>query len=221
MKNLQGEIIGVVQVINKCGGEFTKEDEPLFRAFTYQTAIAVENFRLYQRIVTSHEKMAILLDVATSVTQTLDLDTLMSKIVAKISEVLHAERSSLFLLDPQTNELWSKQAEGTEGVEIRFPSTAGLAGHVVSTGQVLNVRDAYADPRFNPVFDQVTGFHTRSVLCAPVRNREGTIIGVTQAMNKQGERLRTRGRRPAPGALLADCCGPRKCATLRTHGDAE
>ena len=186
VKNLQGEIIGVVEVINKQGGAFTQEDETLFRAFTYQTAIAVENFRLYQRIVTSHEKMAVLLDVATAVTQTLNLDVLIAKVVAKISEVLHAERSSLLLLDPQTGELWSKQAEGAAGIEIRFPSTEGLAGYVVRTGQVLHVRDVYADPRFNPAFDRVTGFRTQSMLCVPVRNHAGTIIGVTQAMNKVG-----------------------------------
>lgn len=186
VKNLQGEVIGVLQVINKHTGQFTHEDETLFRGLVYQTAIAVENFHLYQRIITSHEKMAILLDVATSVTETLDLDLLMNKIMAKISEVLHAERSSLFLLDTTTNELWSKKAEGTEGREIRFPRTVGLAGHVASTGQILNVRDAYTDPRFNPVVDRDTGFHTRSVLCAPVRNREGAIIGVTQAINKHG-----------------------------------
>jgi adenylate cyclase len=186
VKNLQGDIIGVVQVINKEGGAFTTEDETIFRAFAYQTAIAVENFRLYQRIVTSHEKMVVLLDVATSVTQTLNLDELISKIVATISEVLRAERSSLFLLDPATGELWSKEAEGTAGVELRFPHTAGLAGYVASTGTVLNVTDAYADPRFNAAFDQITGFHTRSVLGAPVRNREGRIIGVTQVMNKRG-----------------------------------
>ncbi|MGE3540838.1 MAG: GAF domain-containing protein [Candidatus Tectimicrobiota bacterium] len=186
VKNFQGEIIGALEVINKQGGTFTADDVALFRAFTYQTAIALENFLLYQRIVSSHEKMAILLDVAISVAQTLDLDALMSKIVAKISEVLQAERSSLFLLDPVTDELWSKEAEGTQGKEIRFPRTLGLAGHVASTGQVLNVRDAYEDPRFNPVVDRATGFRTRSVLCAPVRNREGTVIGVTQAINKQG-----------------------------------
>ena len=186
VKNLQGEIMGVVQVINKHGGAFTTEDETLFRAFTYQTAIAVENFHLYQRIVTSHEKMAILLDVATSVTQTLNLDALIAKVVAKISEVLHAERSSLLLLDPKTGELCSRQAEGIDGMEIRFPSTTGLAGYVVGTGRVLNVRDVYADPRFNPAFDRATGFLTKSMLCAPVRNHEGKIIGVTQAINKYG-----------------------------------
>jgi len=107
-------------------------------------------------------------------------------VVAKISEVLHAERSSLLLLDQQTGELWSKQAEGAGGVEIRFPGSTGLAGDVVRTGQVLNVRDVYADPRFNPGVDRLTGFRTQSMLCVPVRNHAGTIIGVTQAMNKEG-----------------------------------
>ena len=110
----------------------------------------------------------------------------MGKIVAKISEVLHAERSSLFLLDRETDELWAKKAQGAEVVEIRFPRTLGLAGYVVSTGELLNIPDAYADPRFNPAVDQATGFRTRTVLCAPVRNRAGDIIGVTQVMNKQG-----------------------------------
>jgi adenylate cyclase len=185
VKNLRGEIIGVVQLLNKKEGVFTEQDEALFHIFAYQTAIAVENFHLYKRMMANHEKLLILLDVATSVAQTLDLETLMGKIVAKISEVLHAERSSLFLLDRETDELWAKKAQGAEVVEIRFPRTLGLAGHVVSTGEVLNIPDAYADPRFNPAVDQATGFRTRTVLCTPVRNRQGEIIGVTQVMNKQ------------------------------------
>jgi adenylate cyclase len=186
VKNLHGEIVGVIQVINKHDGKFTTEDEALFRAFTFQTAIAVENFHLYSRMMASHKKLTILLDVATAVTQTLDLGALMNKIVTKISEVLQAERSSLFLLDRDTDELWAKEAEGAEMVELRFPRSQGLAGHVASSGQVLNITDAYADPRFNPAFDRTTGFRTRTMLCVPVRNREGEIIGVTQAMNKQG-----------------------------------
>jgi adenylate cyclase len=184
VKNLNGELIGVVQVINKHNGGFTKEDEALFRALTFQTAIAVENFYLYARMVANHKKLTIMLDVATAVTQTLDLGALMNKIIAKISEVLQAERSSLFLLDHETHELWAKKAEGAEEAELRFPSSQGLAGHVATTGQVLNIPDAYADPRFNSVFDRVTGFRTTTVLCVPIRNREGEIIGVSQAMNK-------------------------------------
>ncbi len=185
VKNFRGEIVGVIQIINKKDGVFDAMDEKLFRAFAYQTAISVENFRLYQRIVASHEKMAILLDVVTSVTRTLDLDVLIDKIVSKISEILHAERTSLFLVDGTTGELWSKRAQGTKGAVIRFPVSGGLAGYVARTGEVLNIKNAYEDSRFNPAFDKETGFHTKTVLAAPVVNREGEIIGVTQAMNKK------------------------------------
>jgi adenylate cyclase len=186
VKNLNGEIIGVIQIINKKTGRFTQEDELLFPALVYQIAIGLDNYQLYQKILTNHQKMAVLLDVATSITQTLDLEALISRIIAKVTEILHAERSSLFLLDRETGHLWSKVAEGTEVAEIRFPQSLGLAGHAVSTGQVLNIKDAYEDPRFNPEVDQRTAFRTRSVLCVPVINRDGEIIGVTQAMNKRG-----------------------------------
>jgi len=185
VKNLQGETVGVLQVINKKGGSFHKEDEDFFRAFTYQTAIAVENFHLYKKILKAHGKMAILLDVATSLTQTLDLDTLIRKIVEKISEILNAERSTLFLMDYDTNELWSKVAQGAEISEIRIPRSTGLAGYVVSTGKSVNIRDAYNDDRFDQEVDKETGFRTRSVMCMPVHNRVGKIIGVTQAINKK------------------------------------
>lgn len=190
VKNLQGEVIGVIQVINKRSGEgqpaaeFTAEDEALFRAFAYQTAITVENFRLYQRMVSSQQKMVLMLDVATSVGQTLDLDLLMDRIVVKITEVLEADRSTLFLVDHASNELWAKKAQGAEVEEIRFPLSSGLAGHVATTGDVLNIDDAYEDPRFNQAFDKSTGFRTHSMLCCPVKNRDGEVIGVTQVMNK-------------------------------------
>ena len=183
--NLRGEIVGVIQVINKKQGVFDKEDEKLFQAFAYQTAISVENFRLYRRIVASHETMAILLDVANSVSQTLDLDDLMDKIVSKISEVLDCERSSLFLVDQETGELWAIKAEGVGGTMIRLAVTEGLAGHVATTGEVLNIKDAYQNPRFNPEIDEETGFRTKTVLSAPVYNREGEIIGVVETLNKK------------------------------------
>ena len=78
------------------------------------------------------------------------------------------------------------EAHGSSLKEIRFPVTAGLAGHTARTGQVINIADAYEDARFNPAFDQATGYHTRSVLCVPTFDREGKVMGVTQAINKLG-----------------------------------
>ena len=186
VRNLQGMVVGVIQVINKRHGTFDENDEALFRAFAHQAAIAVENFSLYRRLASSNQKMAIMLDVATSLSQTLDLPALIRKIVAKIGEILNCERSSFFVYDRQVNELWSMEAAGSGLTEIRFPATAGLAGHTARTGEVLNVRDAYSDERFNPEFDRKTGFLTRNVLCVPVFDREGRVAGVTQAINKRG-----------------------------------
>lgn len=185
VKDLEGGIIGVVQVINKHRGVFNQDDEALFRAFAYQTAVAVENFHLYRRILAGHNKMAILLDVATSLADTLVLDSLIQKIIGKISEILNAERSTLFLLDEEKGELWSKVAQGMEMTEIRMPSFTGLAGHVMRTREVVNIPDAYADPRFNAEQDRQTGFRTKTVLCCPVINMKGRVIGVTQAINKR------------------------------------
>jgi len=185
LKNLQGEMVGVIQVINKKDGLFNKQDEALFKAFGYQTAIAVENLKLYQKLLADHQKMAILFDISISMSRTLDLDTLFIKIVDKISEVLHAERSSLFLVDAETGELWSKVAQQSEIREIRFPAEQGLAGYVIRAGHILNIEDAYKDSRFLPIVDRQTGFHTKTVLCAPIINRKGKIIGVTEAINKK------------------------------------
>ena len=118
--------------INKKEGHFHEKDEVLFKAFAYQTAIAVENLELYRRLLADHAKMAIIFDVSAAVAQTLDLDTLFIEIVERISKALNAERSTLFLIDPVTGELWSKVAQQSELTEIRIPLSDGLAGHVAS-----------------------------------------------------------------------------------------
>jgi adenylate cyclase len=178
--------LGVVQVINKRRGVFNRQDEMLLKAFSHQAAVAVENFSLYRRMVASHERMAILLDVAISISQTLDLATLISKIVGRLTELLACERSSFFVLDHDAGELWSMEAHGSELKEIRFPASAGLAGHAATHAELVNVVDAYEDERFNPAFDRQSGFRTRSVLCVPVMSRDGRVTGVTQAINKRG-----------------------------------
>ena len=185
IKNLKGEMIGVIQVINKAVSNFGPREESLFKAFAYQTAVALENFYLYRRLVKSHHQMAILLEVSNYLSQILDLDDLIIKIVNKTCEILESERCTLFLLDRERNELWSKVALGKGVKEIRISSTIGLAGHVAHTGDIVNIEDAYQDPRFNPAVDRETGFLTRNVLCIPVINREGQIIGVTQVINKK------------------------------------
>ena len=182
--NLGGEVIGVIQVINKHKGTFGGVDEQLFKAFAHQASIAVENFNLYRRLAASHEKMAIMLDVATSVTQTLDLPSLIHKIVAKITQILQCDRAAFFVLDREKSELWSMEATGSELKEIRFPATAGLAGHTDGGSGQRDRR--LRRPALNQNFDKATGYRTRSVLCVPTLDRAGGIMGVAQAINKAG-----------------------------------
>ncbi|MFC1875655.1 GAF domain-containing protein [Thermodesulfobacteriota bacterium] len=185
LKNFQGELIGVIQALNKRDGHFEERDEVLFKAFAYQTAIAVENLELYRRLLADHEKIAILFDVSTAVARTLDLDTLFVEIVHRISKALNAERSTLFLIDKKNRELWSKVAQRSELTEIRIPLDKGLSGYVAKTGEVLNIGHAYQDTRFLPIVDEQTGFKTQMVLCVPIVNRQGDIIGVTEVINKK------------------------------------
>ncbi len=126
-----------------------------------------------------------LLDVAKALGAEMQLDKLLPIILSKTTEVMGAERSSLFIYDPHTEELWSIVAEGLESKQIRFPLGLGIAGDVAKTRKTANVVDAYQDARFNPEFDKETNFRTRSVLCMPMLNNEGGLMGVIQVLNRR------------------------------------
>jgi len=107
------------------------------------------------------------------------------QIAQKATEVMNADRCSLFLYDPKTDELWSTVALGMEGKVIRIPSGAGMAGYCFKTGETVNLENAYTDPHFNRDVDARTGYRTRSLLCMPMYKRSGGILGVIQLLNKK------------------------------------
>ena len=126
-----------------------------------------------------------LLDVAKALGAEMQLDNLLPVIISKTTEVIDAERSSLFIYDEDTNEMWSKVAEGMDSKEIRFPVGVGIAGDVAKTLKTANIPDAYKDDRFNPAFDKETNYRTKSILCMPMLNNEGALVGVVQVLNKK------------------------------------
>ena len=97
--------------------------------------------------------------------------------------VLSAERATVFLIDKKAKILWSKVALGTEA--IRVPDDKGIVGSVFVSGQLENIPDAYKDSRFNPEVDKKTGYVTRSILTAPMKDLHGGILGVFQVLNKK------------------------------------
>ncbi|NXK52802.1 PDE2A phosphodiesterase, partial [Chauna torquata] len=95
---------------------------------------------------------------------------------------------SVFLLDRLSHELVAKVFDGgvvdDESYEIRIPADQGIAGHVATTGKILNIKDAYSHPLFYRGVDDSTGFRTRNILCFPIKNESQEVIGVAELVNK-------------------------------------
>ncbi|MHC4981601.1 MAG: PP2C family protein-serine/threonine phosphatase [Planctomycetota bacterium] len=124
-----------------------------------------------------------ILEITRRMAAAVELDELLKLIINHSIELLDAERASLFLYEPSSNELVSRVA--VDAGEIRFPADKGIAGATVRAAKTINVRDAHRDPRFNPEIDRQTGFHTRNILSVPLRDHENKLVGVLQVLNKR------------------------------------
>ena len=186
VRTVRGRVIGVIQALNKRKGRFTKGDLALLEAMATQAAVALRATHQIERMRISRTQEMEFLDVVSDVTSEIDLSQLLQKVMGEATRMLKAERSTLFLNDEKTDELFSRIAQGESVGEIRLPNHLGIAGAVFTSGETVNIPHAYADLRFNPAFDKQTGFFTRSILCTPVINKNGKTIGVTQVLNKKG-----------------------------------
>src|SRR5205085_11296310 len=115
------------------------------------------------------------------------LDRALRAFTRKLGGLLDAERASLFLVDPEREELWLTVAEeANEAVtELRVPAASGIAGHVVRTAETVRVADAYADARFNPEMDRRTGFRTHTIMAVPLLDAHGKVFAVAQLLNRR------------------------------------
>ena len=131
------------------------------------------------------EKLFAILKICQKISSERDLTALLDLIAVEATKLVEADRATIFLLDREKHELWSKVALGSEEI-LRFDAGAGIAGAVVKTGKLINVEDAHRDTRFYPGIDARTGYHTRSLLAVPLQNFAGQIIGAFEALNKKG-----------------------------------
>jgi len=136
---------------------------------------------------------AALRDVGVALGTTLDLDQLLELILEKITDLLDADRATLYLLDEARGELVSLIAVGDAIRSVRMKVGEGIAGVVARTGQTIRVRDAYRDKRFTRASDELPGYRTQSILAAPMKNHLGRTIGVIQVLNKKSRREFTPG----------------------------
>jgi adenylate cyclase len=201
VRDLEGEIVGVIQAMNRkkraaavlsspeaVAAEvipFSADRLAMMQALASHAGVALANARAAEDLRRETQRSQILLDVMRSFSRLLSLEDLLDEIMRKTIEVMGADRCTLFLVDEKTDELWAKAGQGIESNEIRFPRHLGLAGHVATTGETVNIREAYEDPRFNPEIDRATGYRTRTILTMPVRHEATSVIGVVQVLNKR------------------------------------
>jgi len=186
IRTVKGQLIGVVQALNKDQGHFTQADQTLLESMATQAAIALQNADFIERVQRKQTQEMEFLEVVSNITSEIDLTALLQKVMSEATRLLNADRSTLFLNDERTEELFTMVGEGLGATEIRFPNHLGIAGTVFKSSKAVNIKHAYADLRFNPAFDKQTGYFTRSILCVPVVNKVGKTIGVTQVLNKRG-----------------------------------
>ncbi len=127
------------------------------------------------------------LRVARRLATSSDLNEILAVIIDALRDTLSADRASVFQYDPATNELFATQAHGLPR-SLRLPADKGIIGDAARTRQIINIPDAYADPRFNRAVDVATGYHTRCLLTIPLIDYEGRLVGVAQVLNKALDR---------------------------------
>lgn len=166
----------------------SSESENVHRFIVHLTPPAKPANPVWEQAVSDDQrKLKVLLRISKSLGCEVRLDPLLQLIVEEVTTAMEAERSTLFLVDRRKpDQLVSRVAEGLGSKEIRVLFGIGIAGTTAQTRQVINIPDAYKDPRFNPAFDKLSGFRTRSILSTPIIDQTGVLIGVVEVMNRKG-----------------------------------
>lgn len=119
------------------------------------------------------------------VNSNIKLDDVLSNIVDVATNLTNADRGTLYLVDKEKNELWSKVAMGNELKQIRLTIGEGIAGWVAKSGEIVNIQDVKSDSRFKSDYDKSSGYQTKTMLCFPIKNKEEEIVGVVQLLNSK------------------------------------
>ncbi|BAZ48309.1 adenylate/guanylate cyclase with GAF and PAS/PAC sensors [Nostoc sp. NIES-4103] len=203
--NEQGRLVAVVQLLNKLNSlnnpeaplseridtiGFTGADEQLFQEFAPSICLILESSRSFYVATQKQRAVAALMKAIKSLSQSsLDLEDTLKRVMEEAKELMNADRSTLWLIDRDQDELWTKitQDDGSTK-ELRVPIGKGFAGIVAASGKKLNIPfDLYDHPDSETAkqLDQQNGYRTCSLLCMPVYNADQELIGVTQLVNKK------------------------------------
>ncbi|XP_063625843.1 dual 3',5'-cyclic-AMP and -GMP phosphodiesterase 11-like isoform X2 [Cydia splendana] len=206
IKDINGEVIGVAQVINKQNdGPFTANDEKVFASYLQFCGIGLRNAQLYERSQLEVKRNQVLLDLARMVFEEQStIEHMVLRILTHTQSLIRCQRVQVLLVHEASKGSFSRVFDleagdetepgtpRTSPYESRFPINIGITGYVATTGETVNIADAYLDARFDPSVDEGTGFKHNTILCMAIKNSEGRIIGVIQLVNKFDELLFTK-----------------------------
>ncbi|XP_068122668.1 cGMP-dependent 3',5'-cyclic phosphodiesterase isoform X1 [Hyperolius riggenbachi] len=183
------QVVALACAFNKQGGNYTEVDEhKIQHCFCYTSTVLTSTLAFQKEQKLKNECQALLQVAKNLFTHLDDVSVLLQEIITEARNLSNAEICSVFLLERNTHELVAKVFDGgvveDDSYEIRIPADQGIAGHVATTGQILNIKDAYSHPLFYRGVDDSTGFRTRNILCFPIKNESNEVIGVAELVNK-------------------------------------
>ncbi|WBX76781.1 GAF domain-containing protein [Tenacibaculum ovolyticum] len=181
--NEEGKSIGALQCLNKKNTLFTEKDIKILDSFASAISLIIKNSELYLASENIKNNFSTLLDVFKAVSSELNLNKLIQVIMNKAAEITKADRSSLFLVDEETGELWTMFAKGLQNRIVR--TKKGIVAEVAKNKRALIVNDPYKHPQFDASIDKKTKYITKSILSVPVFNSKNKVLGVIQVINKQ------------------------------------
>ncbi|XP_028320004.1 cGMP-dependent 3',5'-cyclic phosphodiesterase isoform X1 [Gouania willdenowi] len=185
-----GQVVALACTFNKEGGQrHTEADEHTIQhCFCYTSTVLTSTLAFQKEQKLKVECQALLQVAKNLFTHLDDVSVLLQEIIVEARNLSGAEICSVFLLDRVSHELVAKVFDGgvvsDEENEFRIPADQGIAGHVATTGQILNIKDAYSHPLFYRGVDDSTGFRTRNILCFPIKDENSEVIGVAELVNK-------------------------------------
>nr|XP_023648140.1 cGMP-dependent 3',5'-cyclic phosphodiesterase [Paramormyrops kingsleyae] len=184
------QVVALACTFNKRGGQkYTEEDEQKIQhCFCYTSTVLTSTLAFQKEQKLKFECQALLQVAKNLFTHLDDVSVLLQEIIVEARNLSNAEICSVFLLDRVSHELVAKVFDGgvvnDDEKEFRIPADQGIAGHVATTGKILNIKDAYSHPLFYRGVDDSTGFRTRNILCFPIKDENNEVIGVAELVNK-------------------------------------
>ncbi len=181
------------------GAELEKDDFPAMKRFIEQYVNSLPPERLKDSLIQlalterfssaeeGFEMFSLMLSLFKDITQFGNKEKFVESMLEEITRILNAQRASIFLINPDTNELEAVAALGIDKASLKFDYRKGIAGSVYTTGVSLNIDCKTDKVRFSEEIDRLTGFQTKSIICSPIMNREDKIIGVIEVLNKRNE----------------------------------